>query len=131
MHSEICADSPTERRELFPATGGSLPFVNGSWDQDSFFDFDVIVSPLFGCVAAIENSCDTGRVEVPLGDQTVRRKSTLQSRRGYTIKIHMVATNHRTQLVDIKMRVLDLERIEGPFHAPNAAAKVLHVVAPA
>src|SRR5579863_7109939 len=64
-----------------------------------------------------------GRVQMPLSNQPIRGKSRLQTTRGYTIEIHVVATNDGPQLVDIQIRVLDLQRIKGPFHQAQLAGK--------
>src|SRR3954462_13057645 len=58
----------------FPVFVGCLPFVNGGWDQDSFLDLINRRMPRKCCNYP-------GRVEFPLGQQTVGWQTTLQSTR--------------------------------------------------
>src|ERR1700677_1173265 len=60
-------------------------------------------------------------IQPPFRAETIGRNLTMQSRRGYTIKIWSVAANNRTQLHQIEEGVLDFEWIEGPLHASNPA----------
>jgi len=76
-----------------------------------------------GCLTAFQDPVDSIGIQIPLRDKPVGWKPTLQSRRGYTIEIHVIAANNRAQLMYIEMRILDLKRIEGPLHPPNSPRK--------
>src|SRR5208282_4787874 len=63
------------------------------------------------------------RSHPPLCYQPVGGQPSLQGRRRDSVLVRVVAPRDRSQLLDIQMRVLDLQGIEGPLHQLKATSQ--------
>src|SRR5581483_5199754 len=93
-----------------------LPLVNlrGYRDRRAHLDF--------GSPAGCEDSLHALGLEPPLGYQAIGGQAALQGRRGDSVLIDVVAASDGAEFLDIEVRVLDFQGVEGPLHQFEAAS---------
>src|ERR1035441_7416795 len=95
----------------------SLPQMDGGRNENAFLNsfFKSFLQKLRVSRRTFKMSLNPGQIKPPLSHEAIGWQPALQSRGGGSIKILEVSASRGSQLVNIEIGVLDLQRIEGPL----------------